>query len=211
MDIYILVEKGLELTLDANGPLCPLVVASKKNTSLPIYMGSNKSPLTLLAKKEKRETWSSPDRTYRPARRKVIYRNNCLTPQQQLLLPLRNGSFLTVAGHFAGVSKSTASKTVRRFLKVLTTNEYLNESEMKCSKSRVEPQLFVACLGPVIIITMAGLVCMCSPRFFFVLELVSAVKMKTPHRAVTSLKMQSVHDYRTVSKIFHKELVSLNE
>ncbi|CAH1979382.1 unnamed protein product [Acanthoscelides obtectus] len=60
--------------------------------------------------------------------------NNCLTPQQQLSLALRNGSFLTVAGHFAGISKSTASKTVRRFLKVLTSkrNSYIFGNSQLC-------------------------------------------------------------------------------
>ncbi|KAJ8910046.1 hypothetical protein NQ315_008906, partial [Exocentrus adspersus] len=50
--------------------------------------------------------------------------NDCLSPRDQLLLALNfyaNGSFLKVAGDFAGVSKSTSCLTVRRVSRALAS------------------------------------------------------------------------------------------
>ncbi|CAH1982546.1 unnamed protein product [Acanthoscelides obtectus] len=73
---------------------------------------------------------TSKDQQHQSALRRTTYcMNNCLTPQQQLLLALHNGSFLTVAGNFAGVSKSTASKTVRRLKSQVTERKWSDEDE----------------------------------------------------------------------------------
>ncbi|KAJ3661617.1 hypothetical protein Zmor_006005 [Zophobas morio] len=51
-------------------------------------------------------------------------RNDCLSAQNQLLLALRfyaTGSFLSVAGDFCGIHKSTASKTIKRVSRALAS------------------------------------------------------------------------------------------
>ncbi|CAH1995160.1 unnamed protein product [Acanthoscelides obtectus] len=85
--------------------------------------------------------------------------NNCLTPQQQLLLALRyyaNRSFLAVAGDFAGLSKSTASKTVRRVSKVLASkrSNYIKipdtpEALAKAKQSFYNIARFPRCIGAI--------------------------------------------------------------
>lgn len=88
-----------------------------------------------------------------------FFRNDCLSPRNQLLLALRyyaNGSFLVVAGDFAGVSKSTASKTVRRvsqalanlrpnYIKMPQTPEDITQTKQKF----FELARFPRCIGAI--------------------------------------------------------------
>lgn len=96
------------------------------------------------------------------------FRNEYLSARRQLLLALRfyaTGSFLSVAGDFTGVSKSTASKTVRnvslaianlrpQYIKMPETPEEIRETRQKffdiarfprcigaidCSHIRIQP------------------------------------------------------------------------
>jgi hypothetical protein len=66
------------------------------------------------------------------------FRNDCLSPQNLLLLSLRfnaTGSFLSVAGDFCGVHKSTASKTVKRVSRALAA---LRPNYIKMPQNRNE-------------------------------------------------------------------------
>ncbi|KAJ8983281.1 hypothetical protein NQ317_010531 [Molorchus minor] len=89
----------------------------------------------------------------------VRFRNYCLTPQNQLMLALRfyaTGSFLSVAADFCGVSKSTASKTVRRVSKAIAAlrEHYIkmpqtNEEVRECRQAFYNIARFPRCIGAI--------------------------------------------------------------
>lgn len=89
----------------------------------------------------------------------LFYRNDCLSPTNQLLLALRfyaTGSFLNVAGDFCGVHKSTASKTLKRvsaalaglrarYIKMPASEEELRE----CRQKFYNIARFPKCIGAI--------------------------------------------------------------
>lgn len=88
-----------------------------------------------------------------------FYRNNPITPMQQLLLTLRffaTGSFIISAGNFAGVSTTSAHRIIHRvtnavarlrsrFIKFPTTHNEIKKEQLKFYKIARFPRV-IGCI-----------------------------------------------------------------